>query len=386
MGDTKATGLDALRERMDQIESGDTNSDFNVPADEDAIETKSKEEQLVEDAFSEEEDNSDVADSKEKEADSEIEAKVKETKEEGETSDEENVYSPSYQYKFQDEMFEFDDRVKSAIKTPEDEEFFRDLYTKSRAMEIMKQRAEETSKSVSEWENKYTEVEGKYKETDNMVNYFTQLMDGVNRGDAKAFNQFLSLCNVNKQALVSIGETLAEHIENPQGFQATQSNYQAEYQQSNLQKEQERMQQQQIELARTQTELEVKKALSSPEIQEVAQYVDNVWGPGTFEKRVWSEGQALEAQNKSVSFDDIPNIVKDVANWFSKAKPQNENSSQQASTNQQAPVQTRIVDNPTSSLPKVQGERGVPRKPVYTSGSGIDGLKSRYKDLTGNEW
>ena len=42
-----------------------------------------------------------------------------------EVSTESDAFEPNYSYKVKDEEFEFDDRVKSIIKTKEDEDYFR---------------------------------------------------------------------------------------------------------------------------------------------------------------------------------------------------------------------------------------------------------------------
>ncbi len=376
-GSSEAIGLDALTEKLEELRAGDADLNSNVidenggvsPEIEDDVEVKGEEakgEEAKEESEGDSEDKKEVA---------------SEEKSEGETEEEENVYSPNYQYKFQDEMFEFDKRVQSSIKSKEDEEYFRDLYTKSSAMELMKTRADEASKEIDEWQNKYAGVETKAKEADGMVEYFTKIMSGVSRGDAEAFNQFLSLCDVKENALYSIAQTLADHVDNPQGYNVTRQQYQNVNQGQQVQRERDAIAHEQAELARTRTELEVKNAISDPEILEIKEYVDNTWGPGTFEKRVWSEGEALEARNKPVNFSDIPNLVKDVADWFGKARPNTETPEEKP-----MPVKQRIIDNNTASLPKVQGEKGIPRKAVYEEGSGLDGLGKRYTNVTGNEW
>jgi hypothetical protein len=393
MGDTKATGLAALEQRLEELRASDEDLNTNVIGDEEVnsveesqevAEPEPKEKEVVaqteakgETKASTEEAPQDASDSNE-----EVNSAPKgETKEQ-----EENVYSPNYQYKFQDEMFEFDDRVKSAIKTSEDEEFFRDLYTKSRAMELMKERAEETSKNLDEYKGKYSSLESQTQEKETMINYFSQIMDGVNRGDPKAFNQFLSLCDANPQALQNLALTMAEHLENPTGYDNLRQMNQAQYQQQNVQRSTQDLEYQQAELARQQTDLEVKKAIQNPEIADLVKYVDDTWGPGTFEKRVWSEGEAMEKQNKSVSLAEIPSIVKNVADWFGKAKPANTSESKTITPKAPVPTKERIVENPTEALPQVKGDRGVPEKPIYSDGAGIEGLQKRYKEITGSEW
>ena len=384
--DIEPTGFDALNAKLAELAESDAEASEQESTEENEAvvaspEADASEEPKVDEAAPEKEE----AVEEKPEAKSEIEAKVDEEVSEGEAKEakEDNPYSPNYQYKFQDEMFDFDDRVKAAIKTPEDEEYFRDLYTKSRAMELMKTRAEETSSKVEEYKEKYESIESKATEQESMVNYFSSLLEGINRGDANAFNQLLSLSNANGQSLKNLGLVLAEHLENPQKFDSVVQRNQQQYAQQNMQRQTEAVEYQQAELARQKTELEVKKAISNPEISDIVEYVDKTWGAGTFEQRVWQEGEHLEARNKSVTFEEIPNIVKSVADFFGKARP----SSPEAAEAPKARVETKIVNNPTHSLPQVRGGAGgVPEKPHYKEGEGFDSLRSKYKELTGEEW
>lgn len=374
MGDTELTGLDALQARLSEIEGKDAESNDSVVN-----------EPIVEEESDKKEEISSKSEIEEKEIESKpiANASKSEIKEE-----EENVYSPNYQYKFQDKMFEFDARVKSSIKSKEDEDYFRDLYTKSSAMDLMKTRSEEISKNLNEVKTNYSSLETKYKETDSMVNYFTKIMDGVNRGDANAFNQFLTLCDVSDQSLRNIGAAIVEHLENPLGYNNAKQKTQLQYRNEEVQRQRDSYSEQYESFARQKTEFEIKKAISSPEVQELVNYVDGIWGPGTFEKKVWAEGESLEAQNKTVSFDEIPNIVKSVADWFGKAKSSIPVNNTQNTPSQEAPkvITKQIVENPTPALPNLKGGSGIPKKSDYKDGSGVEGLRSRYKEITGSEW
>lgn len=61
-------------------------------------------------------------------------------------------YNPSFEYNVKGESKEFDDRLKSVIASPEDEDFIRDLVTKADGMEGFKEKLEETKAKQEEYE------------------------------------------------------------------------------------------------------------------------------------------------------------------------------------------------------------------------------------------
>ena len=383
MSDSKLTGLDALAEKLEEIEASETASQEPVETI-DISEEESQLEEIIEEPKREEivETKNENKD-KDEEVKSEIEAST--TDSEGETEEsKENEYSPNYQYKFQDEMHDFDERVKSAIKSNEDEEFFRDLYTKSRGMDMYKGRFEESEKSLSENKEKYTSLETKSNNSDITINHFAKLLEGIHNGNIESFNEILSLSNATPQALQSIGMALADHLDNPQNYNSLMNDNRVNLEKQRQEERSSSLEQEQMKLAQERTEFEVSKALSNPEINELVEYVDSTWGKGTFKERVWKAGETRQAKNQKVGFEEIPNLVAEVAEWFSKARPSQESNTVNKEETK-APVQTRIVNNPTSSLPNVRGDRGVPVKSNYVKGTGLDGLASRYKEITGED-
>lgn len=383
MGETeKPTGIDALRARLEELgaseeaasEKKEEKQEVTAPETKSEIKVEAKVEEKTEEKVEEKE----LLKAKEPEKIIIDDDKSKVV---------EPAYTPNYQFKFQDQLFEFDDRVKATIKSKEDEDFYRDLYTKARGMEVVKTKAEETKKSYSELETKYSNIEQKAKENDLVINYWTTLMDGINKGDANSFNQLLSLCNVNNNTLQSLGKALADNLEHPEMFVNQQKERQINYNNESLKKQEANIKQEQERLALERTEYEIKKAMSNPEISEIASYVDEHWGAGSFESAIWQTGQELQNRNQTVTFNDIPNIVKDIAGRFGKFRqptPKQE-VKEQVLPEKKPVVKTRVVSNNTDSLPNISGEQGVPINTKYKEGSGIDGLRNRYKDVSGDD-
>lgn len=362
------TGFDALHDRLRTLaeeEEGDA-----LPA---------KEEEKVEEKEEEKSEPQAVAEQPMPEKEEEKAEEVAEAEPKAEP--EVNAYKPTYQYKFQDKMFDFDDRVKTAIKTEKDEEYFRDLYTKSAAMELMKTRSEETLGKYQVLESEHAVVRSKSEENDKIVNYWSGLLEGINKGDTNAFNQLLSLANVDHNTLARLGEAMAYHLENPDQYSIKQQKNVQDYQKKQYEQQTSKLTQQQEHLEIQQTDFEIKRSLLDPEIADVAKFVDEKWGKGSFENMVWSEGSAIQAQNQNVSLNDVPKIVRSVADKFKTFLP-----APSANTVSPRIVEQRVVKNTTThTLPNVSGEQGVPVQTAYKEGSGLDGLRARHKALTGSE-
>jgi len=300
---------------------------------------------------------------------------------------EEPAYEPNFQYKFQDEFHEFDDRVKAAIKSKEDEDYYRDLITKAKGMEIQKQRVSEYETQVKEWEGKYNDLNSRSENNDQTIQYVSNLMEGISRGDSQSFETLLGLCNVNNDTLLRLGETLARHIENPQAFMQQQQQRQQQMAQVQQQQQTQSVDAQARELAQQRTEFYLDRALSDPNVADIVSYVDSVAGDGSFKEEVKALGAQMVAENPNLTFDDLPMIVNNIAQKYSKFRP-----SQPAPQAPQAPVQPEPVikqqivkNNTTTTLPNVSSQGGQAKSNVYKPGSGLDGLTERYKQVTGDE-
>lgn len=393
MGDTgnneQPVGLDALQARLDEIAmEGDTSEQEEQEVA--APENEATEEAKVEEPKEEEQPEPKAEAKEESEGETEEKAEPEQTAED--TAEEGETYKPTYQYKFQDQMHEFDDRVKAAIKTKEDEEYFKDLYTRASAMDLMKGRAEETQAKLQQTEASYNDVKQRFEETDKIVNYWSGLLEGINRGDAQSFQTLLNLAQVDGNTLAKIGQDMVGLLNNIDQYEAQRNAHVSQAQQQQAQQQQTQLQSQNEEVEVARTDLEIKRALMQPEISEVAKMVDEKWGEGSFEDMVWSQGSAMQAQNPNMSLKDIPALVSQVADKFRAFQPASQPATQQAAPQdpakqRPAPQAQRVVkNNTTTALPNVSGEQGVPVKPIYQDGTGLDGLRKRHKEITGEEW
>jgi len=299
---------------------------------------------------------------------------------------EEPAYEPNFQYKFQDEFHEFDDRVKAAIKSKEDEDYYRDLITRAKGMEIQKQRVSEYETKVKEWEGKYNDLNSRSENNDQTIQYVSNLMEGISRGDSQSFETLLGLCNVNNDTLLRLGETLARHIENPQAFMQQQQQRQQQMAQVQQQQHTQSVDAQAQELAQQRTEFYLDRALSDPNVADIVNYVDSVAGQGSFKEEVKALGAKMVAENPRLTFDDLPMIVDNIAQKYSKFRPAAQPQAPQAPAQPEPVIKQQIVkNNTTTTLPNVASTGGQAKSNVYKPGSGLDGLNERYKQVTGDE-
>ena len=209
-------------------------------------------------------------------------------------------------------------------------------------------------------------------------------MEGISRGDSQSFETLLGLCNVNNDTLLRLGETLARHIENPQAFMQQQQQRQQQMAQVQQQQQTQSVDAQARELAQQRTEFYLDRALSDPNVADIVSYVDSVAGNGSFKEEVKALGAKMVAENPNLTFDDLPMIVNNIAQKYSKFRPSQ--PAPQAPAQPEPVIKQQIVkNNTTTTLPNVSSSGGQAKSNVYKPGSGLSGLNDRYKQITGEE-
>jgi hypothetical protein len=116
-----------------------------------------------------------------------------------ETPSEESVdteYTPNLSYSVRDEEFQFDERFKDVVKSKDDEEYIRDLYTRSAGLDTYK--------------NKYGELES---QTNSLIQGFNTLK-GFR--DSKDMRSLMKALNVDEETLLDYTEELLKEHELPE--------------------------------------------------------------------------------------------------------------------------------------------------------------------------
>lgn len=194
-------------------------------------------------------------------------------------------YSPNHKYTFMDQEYEFDDKLKSFIKTKDDETLFRDMVTAQKAHEKYKEFGgiREIETKLGEHEEYGTKAKS-FEELNTEVN---QLQGMLQKGNIEQFRSYLG---IPKEQLLDWAIAEAKAQQDPNAAQALQQQYEQQQQHFNLQYQHDMMQnsiqEQQIQ-ARTN---ELDQALESTEVAKA--YDDLVGTPGSFRQAVIDQGIA----------------------------------------------------------------------------------------------
>jgi len=113
------------------------------------------------------------------------------------------VFTPNFQYKVKDEEFDFDERVQGVIKTQEDEDYFRDIYTKAGGIESYKQK-------VDGYETKITELTGGVDELSQGFHRIKELRDDGN------MSELIHTLGIKEDDVVNYALELAKKNQLPQ--------------------------------------------------------------------------------------------------------------------------------------------------------------------------
>lgn len=112
-------------------------------------------------------------------------------------------YTPSYVYKVLDQEKQFDDRLKEAIKSKEDEDYIRDLYTKADGLEAYKK--------------KYTDIEVEAGTLRNKVQTLGGFMNKVKKWrDEGDYDSLFNALGIEEEARLSHALKLAQLKQMPE--------------------------------------------------------------------------------------------------------------------------------------------------------------------------
>lgn len=109
---------------------------------------------------------------------------------------EEPEYVPSYEYSVKDKTLEFDSRLRDSIKSKEDEDYIRDLYTRADGLESYKTKA-------ADFESQAQSLVGGYQ----------TLQDYRDKGDMRGLQKALGLTD---DAILDFASTLLDEDELPE--------------------------------------------------------------------------------------------------------------------------------------------------------------------------
>lgn len=129
-------------------------------------------------------------------------AEESETFEETVEGEETQSYTPDYTYKVKDEERSFDERFHNIVKSKDDEEYLRDLYTRADGLDSVKSRLESR-------EDAYKRI---YSHAQELTNGYANLMKYRDSGDVRNLQKALGITD---DFVVNWGLSLAEEEQLP---------------------------------------------------------------------------------------------------------------------------------------------------------------------------
>ncbi len=171
----------------------------------------------------------------------------KETDEEIVDGDEEVVeppkeeYKPNTKYKIKDQELEFDKRFEPLLKSKEDEEYIRELYTKAGGLDSYKEKLEKESSKTKEYEAKLAEVT---KAIEDSQSFYTKLVEDRNQ---KKFRSVAKSLGISEDDLLTAALEIAAERELPEQDRVIKQKNREMEEALNLTRQQTTQQQQYIE-------------------------------------------------------------------------------------------------------------------------------------------
>lgn len=268
----------------------------------------------------------------------------------------ESKYEPNYTYRVKDDEFEMPDRIKQFIKSPEDEEYFRELLTAADGVHGLVQ-----DRQVLRDDNtRLMQTEATRQQA------VQQLQSFVQQGDLKPFMDTWGISDEQLARYMQKRINLMELKQNdPAQYAEYERNEQARLQSMTLQNQNMTLQQQNEALQVQQLEWQLDQTLNSQEFGQHAQQYDSWKGEGAFKEEVRALGDYYYRLGRGiVPPDQLAREV--VGKWYGSQMPN------------QAPQQ------PTNAPRQGGRSRGVVqrnRKPTMANprGSGGSPVKSTPK-------
>jgi hypothetical protein len=297
------------------------------------------------------------------EAEGDVESVAKEEPEVEAEVQEEVVESyelnPKFTVKGEDK--EFDEWVRSAVTSKEQEDQLRDLYTKAHGLDPIKAKYEEVNTQHGKLRGDYDEVIGTLSELD----YYAK---------NKNFHNFFDKIGIPQQDVVNyVAELLREQDMDPADQMRAQQLRQSQVEQWQYNQQSDVLMQQNEQLRANAHELAYANALSAPDVAEFQRNLDAKLGEGKFRSLADQFGQDFFRQNKRDTTPDLAvrSVMKEYEAIIGPAVQDTSSLS----------AATKELDSgkPGGVIPRVGRKTG--SSPVAKKEHSIEALRRKYESM-----
>lgn len=263
-----------------------------------------------------------------------------------EAAEEPQQYQPDFTFTVMDEKREFDERLRGYIKSKDEEDLIRDLYTKAAGLDVVKSKYEKTTEEIKS----LRELENEYKTYNQGISVLNEWINKGNKGDKEAIWNLIDQMGLNEQQLaVALAERLQWDQNQRSARTATQqqalSQYQTTQQQSEIQMREER-------LMEMETRLGINSVLSNPAVSEKASKINEMLGGGNaLFNEIWQTGAMLEEQGQYPTYEEVANMVIGKYSKFMGTT---------------APSQPRQAPAPQKPIPNIRANSETPELQIPT--------------------
>jgi len=272
------------------------------------------------------------------------------------------AYDPNYKFKVYDKEHEFDEFVRDFVNK-ENEEQFRDLFTRAYGLEGVKSKLEKTREDLTEYQTKYNNVESGISQLQQMI-------------DDKDYSSFFEALNVEDDMVFQYALEKLKYKE-LEPSERTQLDQQKQLQRQNQLLEQENkqlaLQAEEDKIDQQTSELDF--IVGSIQNKPIVDNFNSKYGKGAFEDEVIKEG--LFYFNKNGQDISIDQAVQTVINRYGA---NNTGSVEAAPTvNPNVPVQKRRIVQNNNTLPNTgSGGSDTPVEKQINSIEDIERLSNEY--------
>lgn len=296
----------------------DTELEGMINGDEGTVEDGVESSEIEDKTVNEQDENTEnIAVEDKKDEDTKDDGSLEDTEDEGESI--EDAFKPTFKYKVKGEEREFDDIVKGVIKTKEQEEHFRDLYSKADGLEHIKEHKDRLQTEVNEYKPKAEEYDKIVAEYTNMRTSVTDAATLIKNGDIVGG---LSRMGITPELILE-----ASNIINAPEEQKSINDYTSKLAQEKLRQEKEiasrdteikQREQMVFNQAVNNLKAQLDLEMARPEYSSIAEiYNERLGDPNAFFNEVKREGEMYAFTNNN-AFLSPADAVKAAANRISK--------------------------------------------------------------------
>lgn len=218
------------------------------------------------------------------------------------------AYEPNFKFKVLDQEKEFDEFLRGAVTSKEQEDALRDLYTKAHGLDSVKEKYTSLNESI---EKDYMPIVQDYNA---LVTLEQNVMNAVKNNDLKTVSDVLG---ISENQILQYAKDILDYREmDPQQRAQLDNQRKIAQENANFQQQQVETKSQYEELAVQNRQLELNLELLKPEISSFKEKFNAKAGPQAFEQAIIMMGnQVWNMYQRDLTAQEAVALVMDSYKW-----------------------------------------------------------------------